>query len=227
MITKEELVRFVSSRSWYQTIQFEDDVRSKGCDWCGEPAWSNIIKFLPNSLEGKSVLDLGCNAGLFCIRAALKGAKEVIGIDYPGWRPNWDFGEQQVFLKDYFEQKSGKKLPIKFLSGRMEDFVKQFASENKKFNYVLGIASLYYTNDPDGTVEAISKITDKVIIRLRDGNRIARFTKLFKKFGFEEKEVLQEKWWEILNRPTDDFFMYLFEKQKVYEAGDDWEEMPY
>ena len=112
MITKLQLQQFVNSRSWYQTIRFEDDVISKGCIWCGDPAWDNIVKFLPESLEGMRILDLGCNAGLFCVRAALMGAKEVIGIDYTGWRPKWDFEEQQVFVKEYFEQKCNRKFLI-------------------------------------------------------------------------------------------------------------------
>ena len=210
MITKDDLMDFVKTRSWYQTIDFGDGIISKGCDWCGDPAWSNIVKFLPDSLEGMRILDLGCNAGLFCVRSALMGAEEVVGIDYTGWRPNWDFEEQQVFVKNYFEQKAGKPLPITYLSGRMEEILQ--TQDLGKFDYVYGIASLYYTEDPDGTVESISKITNNAIIRLRDENRIDQFTKLFKKYGFREEKVLQEKWWEKLDRNTDDFYLYLYTK---------------
>ena len=210
MITNDALIDFVKTRSWYQTIDFGDGVISKGCDWCGDPAWSNIVKFLPDSLEGKSVLDLGCNAGLFCVRSALMGAKKVVGIDYTGWRPNWDFEEQQVFVRNYFEQKHTTYLPITYLSGKMEEVLKKFVPE--WFDYVYGIASLYYTEDPDGTVESISKITNNAIIRLRDENRIKLFTGLFEKYGFKQEAVLQEKWWEVLGRNTDDFYLYLYTK---------------
>ena len=201
---------WVKSRSWYQTIDFGDNIISKGCDWCGDPAWSNIVKFLPESLEGKRVLDLGCNAGLFCVRSALMGAKEVIGIDYTGWRPKWDFQEQQRFVKQFFEWKCGRSLPITYISGKMEEILKE--QDLGYFDYVYGIASLYYTEDPKGTVEEISKINDRAIVRLRDANRIAQFTKLFKDFGYREEKVLREKWWEVLNRKTDDFYLYLFVK---------------
>lgn len=204
-----EARKWITSRSWYQSIEFEDGLRSKGCEWCGDPAWSNMVKFLPESLEGKRVLDLGCNAGLFCVRSAMMGA-EVVGIDYTGWRENWDFQEQQVFVKKYFEDKCGRKLPITYISGKMEEVLKQI--DLGYFDYVYGIASLYYTEDPDGTVEGISKINNKAIIRLRDANRISQFTKLFKKYGYREEEVLQEKWWEVLDRKTDDFYMYLYVK---------------
>jgi len=210
MITGEELGSFVKTRSWYQTIEFEEGVVAKGCQWCGDPAWGNIIKFLPDSLEGMRILDLGCNAGLFCVRSALMEAKEVIGIDYTGWRPNWDFEEQQVFVKKYFEQKCGRELPITYLSGKMDEILKE--QDLGRFDYVYGIASLYYTDDPDGTVKSISEITDKAIIRLRDKSIIERFTDLFKKYGFREERVLREEWWKVLDRNTDDFYLYLFEK---------------
>jgi len=202
--------KWITSRSWYQTIDFEDDLRSKGCDWCGDPAWSNIVKFLPESLEGMRVLDLGCNAGLFCVRTALKGA-EVVGIDYTGWRKDWDFQEQQVFVKEYFEKKHNKKLPITYLSGRMEDVLQE--QDLGYFDYVLGIASLYYTTNHEGIVREIAKVTNKAIIRLREKNRIVRFTGLFEKYGYKQEKILREKWWEVIGRKTDDFYMYLYVKE--------------
>ncbi len=208
---REELLQFVGSRSWYQTIKFEDDVVSTGCEWCGDPAWSNIIKFLPSSLKDMRILDLGCNAGLFCVKSALMGAKEVIGIDYTGWRPKWDFQEQQVFVKKYFEQKHNCVLPITYISGKMGKVLK--TQDLGKFDYVLAIASIYYTDDPDGTMKAIAGITDNLIMRLRDDNRIARFTKLAEKYGYKQVCVLQEKWWEKLGRKTDDFYLFLYTKE--------------
>ncbi len=210
MITKEELQKFVQSRSWYQTIQFEDDVMAKGCAWCGEPAWSNIVKFLPDTLEGMRILDLGCNAGLFCVRSALMGAKEIVGIDWTGWRPKWDFEEQQAFVMKYFEEKFGKKLPITYISGKMEEILQ--TRDLGQFDYIFAIASIYYTAMPDETVKAISKIGKNVIVRLRDENRIAKFTGLFKAYGYKEEKVMQEKWWEKLNHKTDDFYLYLYSK---------------
>lgn len=206
----QNVAEFVRSRSWYQTIQFTEDIKSKGCDWCGDPAWSNIVKFLPPSLEGMRVLDLGCNAGLFCVNSAIMGAREVIGIDYTGWRPNQDWQEQQVFVKEFFEKKHNRKFNITYVSGRMEELLKE--KDFGYFDYVYGIASLYYTSDPDGLVREVSKINDKAIIRLRDENRIEQLTGLFKKYGYKEEKVLREKWWEKLKKQTDDFYMYLFVK---------------
>jgi len=210
MISKEELIKFVGTRSWYQTIQFEEDVRSKGYDWCGEPAWRNIKTFLPESLEDMRVLDLGCNAGLFCVEMALLGAKEVIGVDYSGWRPNWDFAEQREFVTAYFEQKYNRKLPITYITGMMEDVLEK--QDIGKFDYVLAIASIYYSTRQDSVVKRLYDIANKVIVRVRDDDRIAVVKKLFGKYNFKETKILQEKWWEKLHKQTDDFYLFLFEK---------------
>ena len=210
MATKEKLIEYVRNQSWYQTIDFGDGIVAKGCAWCGEPAWTNILKFLPSSLEGMRVLDLGCNAGLFCVRSALLGAKEVVGIDWPGWRPKWDFQGQQVAVKGYFEQKHGRKLPITYISGKMGELLQ--TSDLGQFDYVFAIASIYYTATPNETVKAISEIGKNVIVRLRDENRIARFTGLFKAYGYKEVKVIHEKWWEKLGHKTDDFYLYLYSK---------------
>lgn len=37
--------------------------------------------FLPKSFKDKSALDIGCDFGFWCFLAALKGAKEVLGVD--------------------------------------------------------------------------------------------------------------------------------------------------
>src|SRR5215208_4426819 len=39
---------------------------------------------MPADLEGKRVLDIGCNEGFFAIEAKNRGAAEVIGIDGDG-----------------------------------------------------------------------------------------------------------------------------------------------
>ncbi len=208
MTTKEDR-NFIHSRSWYQTIEFEKDLISKGCLWCGDPAWSNIKTFLPGNLSGMRVLDLGCNAGLFCVHCAEMGAREVIGVDWTGWRPNWDFQEQQVFVKNYFEKKHNKKFPITYVSQKMEDYVAR--DDIGFFDYVLAIASIYYTTNSESCVKNITKITDKVILRLRDESRIRAFTTLFERYGFSPLRIMRENWMERINYPgADDFHLYLY-----------------
>jgi len=205
---KEDL-DFIKSRSWYQTIDFGEGIKSSGCAWCGDPAWGNIKKLLPANLKGMNIMDLGCNAGIFCIRAAQMGAAFVVGVDWPGWRPKWDFLEQREFVRDYFEREGRSLYPIHYETGKMEDFVKRSWAE---FDYVLAIASIYYTGTPRETVENIAKFAKNVILRLRDDNRIAQFTKLFEGAGYKREIEIKERWWETLGHQTDDFYLYLYSR---------------
>lgn len=201
---------FVESRSWYQTINFGDGLISKGCSWCGEMAWDHMSTFLPKSMDGMRILDLGCNAGLFCVKSALLGAKEVVGVDWSGWRVDWNFEEQQIFVKKYFEERSGKVLPIVYISGKMEEIIS--SRDLGKFDYIFAIASIYYTTTPEDTVKRISEIGNNVIVRLRDQNRIELFTSLFKRYGYNEIGMIHEKCWETLGHQTDDFYLFHYKK---------------
>jgi len=42
----------------------------------------NFAHALPTDLRGKSVLDIGCNAGYYCIEMKRRGADRVVGIDF-------------------------------------------------------------------------------------------------------------------------------------------------
>jgi 2-polyprenyl-3-methyl-5-hydroxy-6-metoxy-1,4-benzoquinol methylase len=209
-MTNNEL-SIINSYSWYQTVDFNDGVKSKGIAYCGDPAWGNIKTFLPDNLNNKRVLDLGCNAGVFCIRSILMGASECIGIDSNDWKKD-DYLGQAKFVKEYFEKKHNKIFNINYIKGRMEDVLKQ---DLGKFDYCYAIASLYYSSEPEFVVKRLSEICSNAIVRLRDADRIERFTSLFVKYGFVLRSSVQEKWYEKLNTKTDDFYMYHYVNEKL------------
>src|SRR5436305_831538 len=43
--------------------------------------WRNFAHAIPTDLRGKSVLDVGCNAGFYSIEMKKRGAARVVGID--------------------------------------------------------------------------------------------------------------------------------------------------
>src|ERR1041385_1873265 len=43
--------------------------------------WKRFAHAIPSDLSGKSVLDVGCNAGFYSIQMKQRGAKRVVGID--------------------------------------------------------------------------------------------------------------------------------------------------
>src|SRR5690349_3479826 len=46
-----------------------------------EVKWRRFASSIPNDLTGKTVLDIGCNAGFYAIEMKRRGADRVVGID--------------------------------------------------------------------------------------------------------------------------------------------------
>jgi tRNA (mo5U34)-methyltransferase len=43
--------------------------------------WQRFSQIIPDNLEGKSVLDIGCNAGFYTMEMKRRGAERVLGLD--------------------------------------------------------------------------------------------------------------------------------------------------
>ncbi|HEX2494411.1 MAG TPA: class I SAM-dependent methyltransferase [Steroidobacter sp.] len=70
------LNHWLRSRTYYQAF----DGANRGARQ-GQSELKRRMMKLPTSLHGKSVLDIGCAEGFFCLEAARLGASRVIGID--------------------------------------------------------------------------------------------------------------------------------------------------
>jgi len=44
--------------------------------------WRHFAHAIPADLSGKSVLDIGCNAGFYSMQMKIRGARRVLGIDF-------------------------------------------------------------------------------------------------------------------------------------------------
>src|SRR3954447_26883654 len=57
--------------------------------------WQGFARSIPADLRGKSVLDIGCNAGFYAIEMKRRGAERVVGIDSdPGYLAQARFAAQ-------------------------------------------------------------------------------------------------------------------------------------
>lgn len=87
MTQAETLAGVERLRPWFHCIDLGNGIRTKTESAAGEPvdhpqgAWQTIRAYLPADLSGKSVLDVGCNAGFYAIEAKRRGAARVVGID--------------------------------------------------------------------------------------------------------------------------------------------------
>jgi len=63
---------------WYQSIEIISGVWTHSRNKKKE---DELINVLADSVKGKSVIDLGCNDGLYSFESAIAGASKVIGVD--------------------------------------------------------------------------------------------------------------------------------------------------
>src|ERR1700751_741380 len=72
---------------WFHQIELEPGLKTKLQAAATEPVdhplgtWRLIERCLPRDLAGRSVLDVGCNAGFYTIEAKRRGAARGLGID--------------------------------------------------------------------------------------------------------------------------------------------------
>lgn len=75
---------------WFHNIDLGNGHATKDYSIGSEPSdhprgtWEFVKRALPANLAGKSVLDVGCNAGFYSIEAKRRGASRVLGIDAEG-----------------------------------------------------------------------------------------------------------------------------------------------
>jgi tRNA (mo5U34)-methyltransferase len=75
---------------WFQNLDL-NGVRTAPAHFLGDfPAnkWKRFAHVLPQDLSGKSVLDIGCNAGFHSFEMKRRGALRVVGIDFDDYYLN-------------------------------------------------------------------------------------------------------------------------------------------
>lgn len=72
---------------WFHQIDLGQGILTKSRPAATEPihhpagTWQIVKQCFPEDLEGRSVLDVGCNAGFYAIEAKRRNAGRVMGID--------------------------------------------------------------------------------------------------------------------------------------------------
>jgi tRNA (mo5U34)-methyltransferase len=95
--------------------------------------WRGFADAIPTDLHGKSVLDIGCNAGFYAIAMKRRGAGRVVGIDYdPTYLAQARFAAEVC----------GVDLELRQLS------VYDVAALGERFDLVLFMGVLYHLRHP-------------------------------------------------------------------------------
>jgi len=98
-----------------------------------EVKWQRFASSIPDDLTGKSVLDVGCNAGFYSIQMKRRGADRVVGID---------MDEKYLDQARFAAKVSGAEIEFRNLS------VYRVAELHEKFDLVLFMGVLYHLRHP-------------------------------------------------------------------------------
>src|SRR3954470_13346637 len=95
--------------------------------------WQSFAAAVPADLTGKSVLDIGCNAGFYSIEMKRRGAERVVGIDSD---------EQYLAQARFAAEVSGVSIELQQLS------VYDVGRLGERFDLVLFMGVLYHLRHP-------------------------------------------------------------------------------
>lgn len=165
--------------------------------------WRHFAHAIPEDLRGKSVLDIGCNAGFFAIEMKRRGAERVVGVDTePAYL------EQAKFAAEV----SGCDIELRQLS------VYEVPLLRERFDLVLFTGVFYHLRHPLLALDLIREhvVGDLLVFQsmLRGSDTIASIdddypfseTRLFESRGFPAMFFVEHRYsddptnWWIPNR---------------------------
>jgi tRNA (mo5U34)-methyltransferase len=135
-LTRDQIAaRVVELGPWFHNLDL-GGVKTAPEHFLGDYPTCKWLKFahaIPRDLSGKSVLDIGCNAGFYALEMKRRGAARVVGIDSD---------EQYLDQARFAAQVSGLDIELRRLS------VYDVASLGERFDLVLFMGVLYHLRHP-------------------------------------------------------------------------------
>ena len=146
--TPEELRKKIQelgkNESWFHCVELGNGVNTREPVPHLQDLWTGIQRHIPIDLSGKSVLDIGCNAGFFSVSAKQRNADYVLGIDMsPG------FLKQAEFVRDVLG------LDIEYRNMSIYDL----PTLGRTFDIVLCLGVIYHCADPFKAAENVASVT--------------------------------------------------------------------
>lgn len=140
---------------WYHCIDLGNGISTKTKSFGGEPVnypvpkWNILRPHIPEDLQGQSVIDIGSNAGFFCIEAKRRKAGYVLGID-----EREDFIKQARFVADVLN------MDIEYRQENVYNIPKM----NLKFDIVFALGLIYHCKHPLMAAEIIASICNNFAV---------------------------------------------------------------
>ncbi len=127
--------RITALGPWFHNLDL-NGVRTAPSHFLGDyPAvkWRHFANAIPSDLTGKSVLDIGCNAGFYAMEMKHRGAGRVLGLD-----ADQDYLDQARFAAEV------NRLEIEFRRLSVYDV----GALDEKFDVVLFLGVFYHLRHP-------------------------------------------------------------------------------
>jgi len=135
-LTKDQIRRRVAELGqWFHNLDL-GGVKTAPDHFLGdypEVKWRRFASSISDDLTGKSVLDIGCNAGFYSIQMKRRGADRVVGID---------MDEKYLAQARFAATVSGAEIEFRNLS------VYRVSELHEKFDLVLFMGVLYHLRHP-------------------------------------------------------------------------------
>jgi tRNA (mo5U34)-methyltransferase len=161
--------------------------------------WNRFAHSIAEDLRGKTVLDIGCNAGFYAIQMKRRGADRVVGIDF-----------DETYLAQARFAAEVCRLEIEFVKLSVYDV----AMLKERFDVVLFMGVLYHLRHPLLALDLIHEHVTKDLFIFQSMLR-----------GSDEQEPLEDDYpfWEqeVFNRPAFPR-MYFIEKQYSGDPTNWW-----
>lgn len=138
---------------WFHNIHLPDGSQTAPDHFLGDfPSnkWSLIKNSLPENLSGKTVLDIGCNAGFYSLKLAQRGA-DVTGIDLDPV-----YLKQAQWVLKQFQTAGSVTLEQKQIYDLSED--------NQHFDIILFMGVFYHLRYPLLALDIISRKTGDILV---------------------------------------------------------------
>ena len=156
-MTRDEILAELKRLApWFHRIDLGDGLYTKTESVMGEPVdhpmgpWQTIQKLLPADLGGKSVLDVGCNAGFYSFEAKRRGARRVLGVD----------GQRQHVRQGLFVRKV-LGLEVEFRRLNVYELNPRAVG---RFDITLALGLLYHLKHPLLALENLYQVTNKMLV---------------------------------------------------------------
>lgn len=158
MMKREEILSELERlQPWFHRIDLGGGLFTKTESVMGEPVdhpwgpWQTIQKCLPEDLRGKSLLDVGCNAGFYAFEAKRRGAARVLGVD----------GQRQHVRQALFVRKA---LGIEGVEFRRMNVYELTRRNVGQFDITLALGLIYHLKHPVLALENLYEVTKELLV---------------------------------------------------------------